>query len=140
LLTPPIYIRKLCHQIMIYMTQTELSENLVGKIILKINYKEQDDSKTNIESIMFSSGDLLTLGDETKLSHPEKEEENAAFYEALNNVPLSGIVTFKAKYLSQGLIDREIAVKHKELKSNGYGQVKSNRQDYLTYRFDMPDK
>jgi hypothetical protein len=121
------------------MTQEQLSEGLAGKSVLKIYFTDKDESNLKIESISFTDGELLTFGDQVALTHPEKDAELKAFYEVLSNVPPSGLITFKAKFLPQGLIDREMSAKHKELKSNGYGPARETRQDYLTYRFDMPE-
>ena len=121
------------------MTKEQLSERLKGKTILEINFTGGTESNLAIETIKFTDGELLTITDQITLSHPEAEDEQAAFYEVLKNIPPNGIISFKAKHLSQGMIDREMAAMHKKLKSNGYGQRNSYRQDYLTYRFDRPE-
>lgn len=121
------------------MIQKQLSEALAGKSIHKIYFADKDENNLKIESISFTDGELLTFGDQLILTHPEKDAELKAFYEVLSNVPPSGLISFKAKFLPQGLIDREISAKHKELKSNGYGPARETRQDYLAYRFDMPE-
>jgi len=118
------------------MNQTQLTEALAGKAIVKINFTDNDQNNIAITSIELEGGELLTLGIETNLSHPERQTEEKEFLTALASFSSSGIISFKAKYLSQSFIEREIANKHREIKSDGYGQINSTRQDYVSYRFD----
>jgi hypothetical protein len=134
------WVNRILHNNKNEMNQEQLNELLLGKKIAKIKFAGEDKNNLTIESILLDSGELLSLNGNIKISHPEYEEELAAFNQLLNNVPPSGIISFKAKYLSQGVIEREISKTHRRIKSNGYGQISNTRLDYISYRFDMPEK
>lgn len=123
-------------------TQKLLESALIGKTIVKIEFENIDDkSDLGIKAIYTQDGYVCKTEDNiTTISHPEGEQEEVEFFTALENITSGGLVTFKAKYLSNYFIEEEIKKKAKDIGAIGWGRAGSHNSfsNQVSYRFDMP--
>jgi hypothetical protein len=122
-------------------SQKAVEDLLMGKTIVKIEFEDTNNkSSISIKAIHTHDGYLYKIEDGLAgISHPESEQERLGFFTALEKITEGGLVTFKAKYLSNHFIEEELKKKAIEIGANGWGQARSHNSfgDEISYRFDM---
>lgn len=122
-------------------SQKVVEDLLIGKTIVKIEFEDtNNESGASIKAIHTHDGYMYKTEDGlADISHPESEQEKVEFFAALEKITEGGLVTFKAKYLSNNFIEKEVKKKAVEIGAIGWGQVRSHNSfgDQISYRFDM---